>query len=191
KKAAANKTAEEKKATPEEQEAEIKPPPPPPLDFLDDKQAGIMEDQHVRDVPTALLLHGDDGIRHQLGAAMEALGYQVVTLTSPQEAIEQVSSISFASIVFHADFEGGTLEESLFHNFMREMPMSRRRMIFYILMGPQFTTLYDIQALANSANLVIADKDFKNFQVVLHKAIPYYEQLFGPLLEELTNYGKT
>lgn len=189
--AASNKATEEKKAAPEEQEPEIKPPPPPPLDFLDEKQAGIMEEQHVRDVPTALVLHGDDGIRHQLGAAMEALGYQVVTLTSAQEAIEQVSSISFASIVFHTDFEGGTLEESIFHNFMREMPMSRRRMIFYILMGPQFTTLYDIEALANSANLVIADKDFKNFQVVLHKAIPYYEQLFGPLLEELANYGKT
>jgi CheY-like chemotaxis protein len=168
----------------------VKPPPPPPLDFLDEKQGGIMEDQHVRDVPTALVLHGDDGIRHQLGAAMEALGYQVVTQTSAQEAIDQVSSINFASIIFHTDFEGVPLGESIFHNFMRDMPMSRRRMIFYILMGPQFTTLYDIEALANSANLVVADKDFKNFQLVLHKAIPYYEQLFGPLLEELSNYGK-
>ena len=168
----------------------IKPPPPPPLGFLEEKQDGIMDDQHVRDVPTALVLHGDDGIRHQLASAMEALGYQVVTLTSAQEAIEQVASVSFASIVFHADFEGGALSESIFHNYMRDMVMARRRMIFYILMGSQFTTLYDIQALANSANLVVSDKDFKNFQLVLHKAIPYYEQLFGPLLEELSNYGK-
>lgn len=121
---------------------------------------------------------------------MEALGYQVMTLTSAEEAIAQVGSVNFASIVFHAGFEGGPLAESIFHNFMRDMPMSRRRMIFYILMGPQFTTLYDIQALANSANLVVSDDDFKNFQLVLHKAIPYYEQLFGPLLEELSSYGK-
>lgn len=186
------KAAEKKAAAPADTEDDtVKPPPPPPLDFLDEKQGGIMEDQHVRDVPTALVLHADDGIRHQLGAAMEALGYQVVTLTSAQEAIDQVASISFATIVFHADFEGVPLNESIFHNYMREMYMSRRRMIFYILMGPQFTTLYDIQALANSANLVVSDKDFKNFQLVLHKAIPYYEQLFGPLLEELSNYGKT
>ncbi|MCI5163619.1 MAG: hypothetical protein D3917_16700 [Candidatus Electrothrix sp. AX5] len=186
------KAAEKKAAAPADTEDDtVKPPPPPPLDFLDEKQGGIMEDQHVRDVPTALVLHADDGIRHQLGAAMEALGYQVVTLTSAQEAIGQVASISFATIVFHADFEGVPLNESIFHNYMREMPMSRRRMIFYVLMGQQFTTLYDIQALANSANLVISDKDFKNFQLVLHKAIPYYEQLFGPLLEELSNYGKT
>ncbi|MCI5165390.1 MAG: hypothetical protein D3903_04705 [Candidatus Electrothrix sp. GM3_4] len=169
----------------------IKPPPPPPLDFLEEKQGGIMDDQHVRDVPTALVLHGDDGIRHQLASAMEALGYQVVTLTSPEEAIAQVASVSFATIVFHADFEGGALRESIFHNYMRDMPMSRRRMIFYVLMGSQFITLYDIQALANSANLVISDDDFKNFQLVLHKAIPFYEQLFGPLLEELSNYGKS
>ncbi|WP_446007940.1 hypothetical protein [Candidatus Electrothrix sp.] len=187
---AAAKTAEKEAATTaKDEENVIKPPPPPPLDFLEEKQGGILED-NVRDVPMALVLHADDGIRHQLGAAMEALGYQVMELTSAQEAVDQVGSVNFATIVFHTGFEGGTLEDSIFHNFMREMPMSRRRMIFYILIGPQFTTLYDIQALANSANLVVADKDFKNFQLVLHKAIPYYEQLFGPLLEELSNYGK-
>ncbi|MCI5130338.1 MAG: hypothetical protein D3904_02160 [Candidatus Electrothrix sp. EH2] len=148
-------------------------------------------DDHVRDVPMALVLHGDEGVRHQLAAAMEALGYQVMTLTSSQEAIDQVSSVSFASIVFHTGFEGEALEDAVFHNFMRDMTMSRRRMIFYILVGPQFTTLYDIQALANSANLVVADQDIKNFQLILHKSIPYYEQLFGPLLEELSNYGKS
>ena len=167
----------------------IKPPPPPPLDFLDERQGGIMED-HVRDVPMALVLHADEGFRHQLAAAMEALGYQVMTLTSSQEAIDQVGSVSFASIVFHVGFEGGALNESVFHNYMRDMPMSKRRMIFYILIGPDFTTLYDIEALANSANLVVGDKDVKNFQLVLHKAIPYYEQLFGPFLEELSSYGK-
>jgi len=182
----------EQKAAPKASESGdqvIKPPPPPPLDFLEENMGGIMDD-HVRDVPMALVLHEDDGFRHQLAAAMEALGYQVMTLTSPQEAIDQVASISYASIVYHVSFEGGALNDSIFHNFMRDMPMSKRRMIFYILIGPNFTTLYDIEALANSANLVVADKDVKNFQLVLHKAIPYYEQLFGPFLEELSNYGK-
>ena len=186
-KAAAKKASEK---TAEQGSQEIKPPPPPPLDFLEEKQGGLLEDQ-VRDVPMALVLHGDEGVRHQLAAAMEALGYQVMTLTSSQEAIDQVGSVSFASIVFHSDFEGGALDDAVFHNFMRDMAMSKRRMIFYILVGPQFTTLYDIQALANSANLVVADNDVKNFQLVLHKSIPYYEQLFGPLLEELSSYGKS
>lgn len=178
------------KAKPAESSSDvIKPPPPPPLDFLDENTGGIMDD-HVRDVPMALVLHDDEGYRHQLAAAMEALGYQVMTLTSAQEAIDQVGSVNFASILFHTNFEGGNLNDSIFHNYMRDMPMSKRRMIFYILVGEQFTTLYDIEALANSANLVVADKDIKNFQLILHKAIPYYEQLFGPLLEELSNYGK-
>ncbi|XOF33560.1 MAG: hypothetical protein ACL93V_16415 [Candidatus Electrothrix sp. YB6] len=181
------KAPEKKK---EESAAVIKPPPPPNTNWLDEeKQAGLLEDT-ARDVPTSLVLHDDDGIRHQLGSAMEALGYQVVTVTTAQEAIEQVSSVSFASVVFHTGFEGGTLEGSIFHTYMRKMPMSRRRYIFYILVGPQFTTLYDIEALANSANLVVGDKDIKNFQIVLHKSIPYYEQLFGPLLEELSSYGR-
>jgi CheY-like chemotaxis protein len=188
----AGKAAEEPKApqAKEESAAAIKPPPPPNTNWLDEeKQAGLLE-EHARDVPTSLVLHADDGMRHQLGSAMEALGYQVVTVTTAQEAIEQVSSASFASVVFHTGFEGGTLEDSTFHAYMRKMPMSRRRYIFYILVGPQFTTLYDIEALANSANLVVGDKDIKNFQIVLHKSIPYYEQLFGPLLEELSSYGR-
>ncbi|MCI5222851.1 MAG: hypothetical protein D3924_09315 [Candidatus Electrothrix sp. AR4] len=167
----------------------ISPPPPPPMDWLEEEQGGLMDD-NARDVPMALVLHADEGVRHQLGSAMEALGYQVMTVTSVQEAMAQSGSISFACIVFHAGFEGGALETSVFHNYMRNMPMSRRRYVYYILMGPQFTSLYDIEALANSANLVVADKDLKNFQPILHRAIPSYEQLFGPLLEELSSFGK-
>jgi glutaredoxin len=190
--AGAQKIAAAPKAAPKKESdagEKIKPPPPPSMDWLEEDQSGLMED-NVRDVPMALVLHADEGVRHQIGAAMEALGYQVMTLNSSREAMEQVGSVSFATIVFHAEFEGGRLEDSVFHNYMRNMPMSRRRYIFYILMGPQFTSLYDIEALANSVNLVVADKDLKDFQLILHKAIPCYEQLFGPFLEELSSYGK-
>lgn len=187
---AAQKTAAATTAAPKKKEdtgEKIKPPPPPPLDWLNEKGEGIMDD-NARDVPTALVLHADDGVRHQISSAMEALGYQVVTLTSSREAIDQVGSISFASIIYHVGFEEGELNESTFHNYMRDMLMARRRFIFYILMGPQFTSLYDIEALANSANLVVSDKDLIHFQPVLHNAIPYYEQLFGPLLEAMGSY---
>ena len=186
----AAKTEAAKKAPAKAPEAEggVKPPPPPSADWMNEEQSGLMES--VRDVPMALVLHSGDGERHQIVSSMEALGYQVMTIKTAQEAKEQVGSGTFACIVYHVSFEGGTLEESTFHNYMRDMPMTRRRYIFYILMGPQFTSLYDIEALANSANLVVSDKDLKNFQLVLHKAIPYYEQLFGPLLEEMGAYGK-
>jgi hypothetical protein len=166
----------------------VKPPPPPNLDWLKEEKLSIME--NVRDVPMALVLHSDEDMRHQIQSAMESLGYQTLAASSPEDAMHQVASSSFACIVFHSGFENCPLSASVFHNHMRNMLMSKRRYIFYILMGPEFISLYDIQALAHSANLVVNDQDLKDFQVILHRSIPYYEELFGPLLEELAAYGK-
>uniref|UniRef100_UPI0040578896 hypothetical protein n=1 Tax=Candidatus Electronema sp. TaxID=2698783 RepID=UPI0040578896 len=177
--------------TPEPAAEDVKPPPPPNMDWLKSKKnEGIQFDDHSRDVPMALVLHGDDNMRHLIKSSMEALGYQASSVNTPEEAIHNTLSVGYACIVCHTGFEPGGLKNSTFHNYMRKMPMSRRRYIFYILIGPEFISLYDIQALGNSANLVVAEKDMKDFQPILHKAIPYYEQLFGPLLEELANYGK-
>uniref|UniRef100_UPI0040576AA2 hypothetical protein n=1 Tax=Candidatus Electronema sp. TaxID=2698783 RepID=UPI0040576AA2 len=171
--------------------AEEVKPPPPNMDWLKSQKNEAMQfDDHARDVPMALVLHGDDNMRHLIKSAMEALGYQASSVETPEIAIHETMSTSYACIIYHTGFERGGLKNSTFHNYMRMMPMSRRRYTFYILIGPEFISLYDIQALANSANLVVAEKDMKDFQPILHKAIPYYEQLFGPLLEQLADFGK-
>jgi hypothetical protein len=187
---AASTTASAPKAAEPPVAEVVKPPPPPNMDWLKSKENEALLDDHARDVPMALVLTGDDNMRHLIKSSMEALGYQASSVITPEEAIHETLSTSYACIVYHTGFEPGELKDSTFHNYMRKMLMSRRRYTFYILIGPLFTSLYDIQALANSANLVIADKDMKNFQPILHRAIPYYEQLFGPLLEELASYGK-
>jgi len=69
------------------------------------------------------------------------------------------------------------------------MAMSRRRYIFYILVGPEFRTLYDLEALANSANLVVNDSDASHFSIILKRGMNDYNDLFGPYLEALGNYG--
>ena len=74
---------------------------------------------------------------------------------------------------------------------MRDMAMQRRRYLFYILIGKEFSTLYNLQALANSANLVINEEDLYHMGIALRKAIPMYEELFGPFMEELASAGKS
>lgn len=166
----------------------ITPPSPPDLDWL--KTGHFQEDEKVEDVPMALVLHPDPAAMEKVKTAMESVGYRVLTADSVEEAIEQMRFISFACIAFHADFEPGGLDSSIFHDYMRQMAMERRRYIFYILIGPQFHSLYDMEALACSANLVVAEQDLKYFDIMLRKAIPAYEELFGPILEELGAYGK-
>ena len=166
----------------------VTPPPPPNLDWL--KAGRLEEEEKVADVPMALVLHPDPDAMAKVKAAMESVGYRVLTADSVEEAIEQMRFFSFACVVFHADFEPGGLDNSAFHNYMRKMAMERRRYIFYILFGPEFHSLYDQEALAYSANLVVSEQDIKYFDIILRKAIPAYEELFGPILEELNAYGK-
>lgn len=165
----------------------VQPPPPPNLDWL---AAGLFDtEEKVEDIPMALVLHQHDGQRQQIGEALEAVGYQVFMVETVADAIERMRFVNFACVVFDIELEG-PLEQSVFHRHMCRLSMDRRRYIYYILIGKTLHTLYNLQALAYSANLTVNTADLRHFDVILRKAIPMYEELFGPVLEELSVYGK-
>lgn len=166
----------------------LQPPEPPDLDWL--KTGQFEGEEKVEDVPMALVLFKDSPQRDGVVEALKSVGYQVVLANTPSQAMERMRFVSFACVVLHSEFEGKELAKSVFHKYMRKMSMERRRYIFYVIVGPSLDSLYDVQALANSANLVVGEKDLQYFDVILHKSIPSYEELFGPMLEELANYGK-
>ncbi|WP_457572798.1 hypothetical protein [Desulfolithobacter sp.] len=166
----------------------LRPPPPPDINWL--KTGRFETEDKIQDVPMALIMHPDPAVSEKLKTAMESVGYQVMIADSVANARERMQFVNFACVVLHSRFEGSSLDESTFHQFMRSMAMDRRRYVFYILMGPEFHSLYDLQALSCSANLVVNDQDLKYFDTILRKAIPAYEELFGPLLEELGAHGK-
>ncbi len=166
----------------------VRPPAAPNLSWL---REGVFEEQEVvEDVPRALVLFPDTPQRQVVVEAVEAFGYLVDQLTDPREAIDRMPFVNYAGVFLHSGFEPGGLGGGRFHRFMRDMAMSRRRTIFYVLVGGEFETLYDLQALACSANLVVNDREIPYIGTILRKAIPEYDKLFGPLLEELQVAGK-
>jgi len=163
------------------------PPVPPNLDWL---QSGrFATEEKVEDVPMALVLYHDSPQRKAIVDALETVGYQVVSADTTAEAIERMRFVKFSCVALQSELEGD-LDNSAFHSFMRTMPMERRRYIFYILFGSQMHSLYDLEALAYSANLVVGEKDLKHLNLILRKSIPTYEELFGPIFEELAAFGK-
>ena len=165
----------------------VRPPAPPTVDWLRD---GNFEDQEViEDIPRAMVLMPDIPSRDTIVSAAADFGYLVEEAVTPDEAIEKMQFVNFAAVFLHDEFEPGGIEISKFHQYMREMDMSRRRYIFYVLLGDQYNTLYDLQALACSANIVVNDNESRYIGTVLRKAIPEYEALFGPLMEELRVSG--
>lgn len=171
----------------QESSLRVQPPPPPSLDWL---QSGLYQgEEKVEDVPMALVLHHPGEQRQRIGEALESVGYQVFMANTVTDALERMRFVHFACIVFQEQLEG-KLEDSTFHEFMRKLAMDRRRYVFYILIGERFHTLYNLEALAYSANLTVNTVDLPHLDIVLRKSIPAYEELFGPLLEELSAYGK-
>lgn len=169
--------------------AAVKPPGPPDLGWM--KEGRLQEDEKLEDVPMALILYPDNKQRDIVRDALESVGYQVLFANDITEAMERMRFVSFACVVLHSQFEGPVLEKSTFHQYMRNLAMNRRRYLFYILIGPEFHTLYQLQALVFSANLVVNEKDLLNLNLALRKAIPVYEELFGPYMEELASAGKS
>jgi CheY-like chemotaxis protein len=165
----------------------VTPPPPPDLSALNTSQ--LEGKVMVEDIPKVLILMPDSSDYRLVTSAMEALGYQPCFAESAEEAMEKMQFIAYASVILHSGFEEGGFEKGKFHHFMRAMNMHKRRFIFYILIGPEFHTLYDLQALACSANLVVNDSELAQLAIILRTAIPQYEAMFGAIMQEINALG--
>ena len=166
----------------------IRPPAPPDVTWLAE---GTFDDQEVvEDIPRALVLMPEIPARDGVVKAAVDFGYQVEQVEDVDEAIEKMRFVNYAAVFLHSGYESGGILSGKFHNYSRNMNMNRRRYIIYVLLGDEFETLYDLQAMAYSANLVVNDRELGHIGVVLKKTIPEYEALFGPLMEELRLSGR-
>ena len=165
----------------------IKPPTPPDITWL--KEGLFEEEEVVEDIPQTLILVKPGEDRDLISKAVEKIGYQATFAESGKEAIERLQFVNFASVILHENFEDGPMRTSSFHQYMREMNMQKRRFIFYILIGPDYHTLYDLEAISYSANLVVNTKEIPELLTILRKAIPRYEELFGSLMAEINAYS--
>ncbi len=169
-------------------EGGVRPPTPPDVSWL---KEGVFEDREVvEEIPLALVLVPEDCGRAEVMKAVEALGYRAEMAESAESAMEKMEFVNYSSVILHTAFEPGGLRQGVFHNYMRSMAMNKRRYVFYTLIGSDMHTLYDLEALANSANIVVNQDDVPYFGTILRKAIPDYEALFGPLMEEMRIAGK-
>jgi len=166
----------------------ISPPPPPDLSWL---ASGKMQEQEViGDTPMVLILMNKGPGLSTVREAYQDEGFLPGFSDSLDDAINRMSFTPFAALVLHSRFEGDSLESNSFHIFIKKMAMIRRRNFHYTLIGPEFQTLYDLQALSNSANLVVNDNELSNFRIILKKSLHESQKLFGPLAESMVSQGR-
>lgn len=164
----------------------VAPPGAPDISWLD---SGEKDEEKVPDdVPMAMVLVDDGHLREKTAAGLA--DYQVVIPEGPEEAVERMRFKTFEVVVFFSGYGGGQLETQEFHRFMMNMSMKKRRKIFYIVVGPEFHTLYDLEALTLSANLVVNTDQMDHFPALVKKGMKTYDELFGPYKAALKHYGK-
>ena len=166
----------------------IKPPSPPDISWLYD--GDFVDEEMVADIPQAMVLMPEGKALDEVLRALAGLGYQAEAAENTEQALEKMQFYNYSNIVLHSQYEGKGIAGNRFHDFMCSMNMARRRFMFYVLIGPEFRTFYNLEALSCSANLVVSEKDTVYFDVILRKAIPEYEDLFGSYMTELRVQGK-
>jgi sarcosine oxidase delta subunit len=162
------------------------PPAPPDLDWLHTGQ--FIEEDIIEDVPKALILIPTAQLQNPVSHALREAGFQIIQPASDSDAIEKLQFEQFNIVVLHCS--KGALQESVLHTHMCEMGMTKRRKIIYILIGPDYNTLYDLEALSCSANTVVNENEADKFGIIIKKARHDHEALFGPLLAVIKKLGK-
>ncbi len=166
----------------------IVPPKAPDISWLTEGETD--EADVLDDVPTAMVLVDDLELREKMVQGLEDNQYQIVIPEDIDGAIDSMRFKTYAVVVFLSTYGGDTLETQDFHKFMMQMSMKKRRNIFYILIGPEFNTLFDLQALTQSANLVVNNEQIDQVSTLIRKGIKDYEALFAPYLATLKQHGK-
>jgi len=162
--------------------APLIPPAYPDISWL--AQGIYTEREIVADVPKALILMASGQARDAVAKALAERGYQIEMPESGEDGVVQMRFGTFAVVVLHTDLDG-SLAESAFHRQMTVMPMEKRRALFYALIGKEFYTLYNLEALAYSANVVINETEAVHFDIILKKGLQEMQELFAPYAEAM------
>jgi len=158
-------------------------PQPPDLSWL---LNGIPERDSAEGptIKLGLVFISDERHRVLVAEVLELLGYPTHMVDNHVAAIDQLGRHTYSVII--ADIADVADE---FHQHINNLPMSRRRLIMYVLIGARLRTLYALEALANSVNLVIGHRDLEHLEKILRWGFKEYGNLFRPILEVLnTDY---
>ena len=159
----------------------VQPPPPPGDSWMEEQDNSKRTD--VNGHFALIVIHKPEE-RDRVEGVLQKMGYQTVPLDSADEAIERLKMEHYQLIVCDTDERGESLREHLRYT----VRPSLRRLIYFVLVGPELRTCYYQEAMALSANLVIGEKELPHLEIILLRGFKEYEQLFGPLLEELEEH---
>lgn len=161
------------------------PPAPPDLQWLYNP-SNETASGHPKPIPIALVVSECTNKQRAIVNELDLFHYDVHIAATCQEAMDTLAAREVALAIYDL-----SLGYDSFHHTVCWMDPSERRGLYYILVGSNVRTLYDLEALSLSANLVIHEDDLPYLGKILKKGLHDYEILFHPLINAMENTKKS
>ena len=128
---------------------------------------------------TALLCIDSQELLETASGQLTSLGFEVHTVSTPEQAFAHLSSQTYDIIVISDDFGGGDTETHPVLAQLADIPLESRRSMYVVLVGPQLTPSSRMQAFALSVELVIRPQDVSNLKALLGQGLERHKALYS------------
>lgn len=118
-------------------------------------------------------------------AALESLGYKVLTPAKGPEAVAALRRGKFEVLLLHEGFAEGAVLKTI-----QPMAMAQRRHACVLLVGKAFKTHDNMAAFAQSVNFVVAEQDLGNIKTIIEQAVLDNDQFYRVFRESLHESGR-
>ena len=137
--------------------------------------AANQEDKIGRDDRSAILCCHEPAYIDYLTTQLRAIGFKVHHAKSHQQAVQRIASRSYHLTILLENLEGCLLDSNSLLRHLTAMPTDERRETFVVLLCQSFATGDELNAYAQSVDLLINYTDVGQFN-----------ELLAPALEEHT-----
>ena len=138
----------------------------------------------------ALVLENHPEDLERARQAVEDLGYRYVTAENTRAAVGKMRLYHFDLVMISDQFDDIDLEQSPVLQYLNNLSMSLRRVVFLVLVGQEYKTLDNMKAFVLSANLVVNRKDMDKFTAILKQALSDHQRFYKVFMDTLAEVGK-
>ena len=138
----------------------------------------------------ALVLENHPEDLERARQAVEDLGYRYVTAENTRAAVGKMRLYHFDLVMISDQFDDIDLEQSPVLQYLNNLSMSLRRVVFLVLVGQEYKTLDNMKAFVLSANLVVTRKDMDKFTAILKQALSDHQRFYKVFMDTLAEVGK-
>jgi CheY-like chemotaxis protein len=113
------------------------------------------------------------------------LGYKIHTGLFFEDIVLKLRSHTYDVVIISAHFDGTDVDTNAILSAAIGVPTSQRRRQFLTLIGSSFATGNEMEAFAQSVDLVIGLADVVNFKPLLRRSVNRRAALYAPFNEAL------